>query len=139
MEPNMDPNMQPKRRVLIADDEPNIVISLEYLMTKHGYDVRVARDGDEVMSLIESFRPHVMLLDVMMPKRSGYEICQKVRENRDWKDTRIVILSAKGREAEVSKGLSLGADLYVTKPFSNHQLLDSVARLLDANGSSPAT
>ena len=117
-------------KVLIADDEPNIVTSLEYLMTKRGYRVEVARDGEEALALVESFQPDLVLLDVMMPRRSGYEVCQKIRSREDWRHIRIVMLSAKGREAEVSKGLSLGADAYVTKPFSNRELVERIAALL---------
>jgi DNA-binding response OmpR family regulator len=118
------------KRVLIADDEPNIVTSLVFLMTKGGYEVEVARDGDEALTLLDTFRPDLVLLDVMMPRRSGYEICQKMRERPDWAHIKVVMLSAKGREAEVSKGMSLGADVYVTKPFSNRELVAQVADLL---------
>ena len=118
------------KRVLIADDEPNIVTSLVFLMTKGGYEVEVARNGDEALLLIDTFRPDLVLLDVMMPRRSGYEICQKMRERPDWAHIKVVMLSAKGREAEVSKGMSLGADVYVTKPFSNRELVAQVAELL---------
>ena len=123
--------MSGKRKVLIADDEPNIVTSLEYLMLRSGYEVRIARDGDEVLALVESFHPDVVLLDVMMPRRNGYEVCQKMRERPDWRQIKIVMLSAKGREAEVNKGLSLGADTYVTKPFSNQELIATIGALLD--------
>jgi DNA-binding response OmpR family regulator len=118
------------KKVLIADDEPNIVTSLEYLMTKSGYRVEVARNGEEALELVASFLPDLVLLDVMMPRRSGYEVCQKMRERADWGHIKIVMLSAKGREAEVNKGLSLGADAYVTKPFSNRELIARVAALL---------
>ena len=118
------------KKVLIADDEPNIVTSLEYLMTKSGYLVEVARNGEEALALVASFAPDLVLLDVMMPQRSGYEVCQKMRERADWRHIKIVVLSAKGREAEVSKGLSLGADAYVTKPFSNRELIAKVGMLL---------
>jgi len=118
------------KKVLIADDEPNIVTSLEYLMTKSGYQVEVARNGEEALALVASFMPDLVLLDVMMPQRSGYEVCQKMRERPDWRHIKIVMLSAKGREAEVSKGLSLGADAYVTKPFSNRELIAKVGMLL---------
>lgn len=111
------------KKVLIADDEPNIVTSLEYLMQKSGYEVKIARNGDEALALVESFRPDVVLLDVMMPRRNGYEVCQQIRERADWQHIKIVMLSAKGRDAEVNKGLSLGADSYVTKPFSNQELI----------------
>ena len=119
------------KKVLIVDDEPNIVTSLEYLMTRSGYEVVVARNGDEALALVETFMPDLVLLDVMMPRRSGYEVCQKLRENAQWRHIKIVMLSAKGREAEVSKGLSLGADGYVTKPFSNRELIAKVGELLD--------
>jgi DNA-binding response OmpR family regulator len=127
------------KRVLIADDEPNIVTSLEYLMTKSGYEVEVARNGDEALALVESFMPDLVLLDVMMPRRSGYEVCQKMRERAEWRHIKIVVLSAKGREAEVSKGLSLGADAYVTKPFSNRDLIARVADLLGGDATPDAT
>jgi DNA-binding response OmpR family regulator len=131
--------MSGNRKVLIADDEPNIVTSLEYLMTRSGYEVRIARDGDEVLALVESFRPDVLLLDVMMPRRNGYEICQIMREHADWQKIKIVMLSAKGREAEVNKGLSLGADAYVTKPFSNRELIATIATLFDEDAETDGT
>jgi two-component system, OmpR family, alkaline phosphatase synthesis response regulator PhoP len=118
------------KRVLIADDEPNIVTSLEYLMKMSGYEVSVARNGEEALERIAAFLPDLVLLDVMMPRRSGYDVCQRMRERPEWSHIRIVMLSAKGREAEVSKGLSLGADAYVTKPFSNRELIAKVAALL---------
>lgn len=127
------------KKVLIADDEPNIVTSLVYLMTKGGYEVEVARNGEEALALVESFMPDLVLLDVMMPRRSGYEVCQKMRERADWRHIRIVVLSAKGREAEVSKGLSLGADAYVTKPFSNRELMARIADLLGEGAPPDAT
>jgi len=125
------------KRVLIADDEPNIVTSLEFLMKKCGYQVEVARNGEEALALVESFRPDLVLLDIMMPQRSGYDVCQRLRGREDWRHIKIVMLSAKGREAEVSKGLSLGADAYVTKPFSNRELIARVGELL-GEGSAPA-
>jgi two-component system, OmpR family, alkaline phosphatase synthesis response regulator PhoP len=121
------------KKVLIADDEPNIVTSLEFLMKKSGYEVVIARNGEEALALVESFAPDLVLLDVMMPRRSGYEVCQKMRERAEWRHIKIVMLSAKGREAEVSKGLSLGADAYVTKPFSNRELIAKVGGLLGEN------
>ena len=124
------------KKVLIADDEPNIVTSLEYLMQKRGYEVKVARNGDEALALVESFLPDVVLLDVMMPRRSGYEVCQQIRERADWRHIKVVMLSAKGREAEVNKGLSLGADSYVTKPFSNQELIAKIDELL-GDGAKP--
>jgi DNA-binding response OmpR family regulator len=124
------------KKVLIADDEPNIVTSLEYLMQKKGFEVKIARNGDEALALVESFLPDVVLLDVMMPRKSGYEVCQQIRERPDWQHIKVVMLSAKGREAEVNKGLSLGADSYVTKPFSNQELIAKIEGLL-ADGANP--
>jgi len=124
------------KKVLIADDEPNIVTSLEYLMTKRGYEVKIARNGDEALALVASFLPDVVLLDVMMPRKSGYEVCQQIREHPDWQQIKVVMLSAKGREAEVNKGLSLGADVYVTKPFSNQELIDRIDGLIGGGAKS---
>ena len=118
-------------RVLIADDEPNIVVSLEFLMKQRGYETRVARDGDEALAEVESFRPDLVLLDVMLPRRNGFEVCQKLRAD-GWTDLRIVMLTAKGRDIEIEKGLALGADAYVTKPFSTGELVERVAGLLEA-------
>ena len=118
------------RRILIVDDEPNIVTSLEFLMRESSYEVRVARDGEEALRRAESFRPDLILLDVMMPQRSGFEVCQKIRENPALRDVKIVMLTAKGRELEKNRGLDLGADAYVTKPFSTKELMSTVCGLL---------
>lgn len=118
------------KRVLIADDEPNIVISLEFLMQRNGYEVMTAPDGEQALRLLDTFRPHLVLLDIMLPLRNGFEVCQRIRANPEWKDTRIVMLTAKGREVEVTKGLALGADIYVTKPFSTKELLANIRQLL---------
>ena len=120
------------KRVLIADDEPNIVAALEYLLERNGYEVNVARNGDEALTLIEQHRPDLVLLDVMMPQRSGYDVCQRVREREDWRHIKIVMLSAKGRDVEVNKGISLGADEYITKPFSTRDLVAKINSLLGA-------
>ena len=120
------------KKVLIADDEPNIVVSLEFLMRRQGYDVRVATNGEDALSAVAEFQPDLILLDVMMPRMSGYDVCQKVRENPAWQGMRIVMLSAKGRDVEVTKGMAVGADAYVTKPFSTQELLATVGRMLDA-------
>jgi DNA-binding response OmpR family regulator len=120
-------------RVLIADDEPNIVTALEFLMKQQGYETRVARDGDEALAEVESFRPDLVLLDVMLPRRDGFEVCQKLRAD-GWTDLRIVMLTAKGRDIEIEKGLALGADAYVTKPFSTGELVERVAGMLEAGG-----
>jgi len=117
------------RKVLIVDDEPNIVVSLQFLMKRAGYSTSVARDGDEALAEVERFRPDLVLLDVMMPRRDGYEVCQTLRAD-GWTDLKIVMLTAKGRETEVSRGLTVGADAYVTKPFATADLVETVNRLL---------
>jgi DNA-binding response OmpR family regulator len=122
------------KKVLIVDDEPNIVAALEYLLQRTGYEVRAASNGDDALRQIEGFGPDLVLLDVMMPQKSGYEVCQRIREREDWRGIKIVMLSARGREAEVSKGLSLGADLYITKPFSNAELVARIGDLLGEAG-----
>jgi DNA-binding response OmpR family regulator len=118
------------RKILIADDEPNIVISLEYLMKREGYAVLVARDGQEALDAIIRDRPDLVLLDVMMPKKSGFEVCQAVRANEELQATKILMLTAKGRDTDRAKGLALGADAYMTKPFSTRELVQKVAEML---------
>jgi DNA-binding response OmpR family regulator len=118
------------KKILIADDEANIVTSLEFLLQRSGYEVRIARNGEEALQHVASFEPDLILLDVMMPLKSGYEVCQKVRENAQWRSIKIIMLTAKGRDIEITKGLSLGADAYVTKPFSTKELLAEVKKHL---------
>ena len=117
-------------KILIADDEPNILISLEYLMQREGYTVSVARDGEEAIAAILRDRPALVLLDVMMPKKSGFEVCQEVRANDAVRHTLILMLTAKGRDTDVAKGLGLGADAYMTKPFSTRDLVLKVRQML---------
>ena len=118
------------KKILIVDDEPNIVTALEYLLQRSGYEVLLAQDGETALKQVEQHLPDLVLLDVMMSVKSGYEVCQRMRERPDWQHIKIIMLSAKGREVEVSKGLSLGADHYVTKPFSNKDLVAKVDELL---------
>ena len=126
------------RKILIADDEPSIVTAVEFLMRREGYEVSIARDGSEALERMESSRPDLVVLDVMMPQKSGYEICKRIREREDWRGIKIIVLSAKGRDAEVAKGLAMGADVYITKPFSTRELMSRVKALLDEAGSSAA-
>ena len=119
-----------KKKILVADDEPNIVIALEYLLQRSGYEVLVARDGEAALRQVEAQVPDLVLLDVMMPLRSGYEVCKRIREQSAWHHIKIIMLSAKGRDAEVNKGLATGADLYVTKPFSTRELVAKIEGLL---------
>ena len=120
------------KKILIVDDEPNIVTALEFLLQKSGYEVLVAQDGEAALQQVEKYLPDLVLLDVMMSVKSGYEVCQRMRERADWQHIKIIMLSAKGREAEVNKGLSLGADYYLTKPFSNKELVAKIDELLGA-------
>jgi len=116
--------------ILIADDEPNILVSLDFLMKREGYDVHLARDGQEALDKLRAVRPRLLLLDVMMPRKTGFEVCQEVRHDDAIKDTLILMLTAKGRETDVVKGLALGANAYMTKPFSTRELVQKVRELL---------
>jgi DNA-binding response OmpR family regulator len=118
------------RKVLIADDEENIVLSLEFLLRRAGFEVLVAGDGEMALRMVAEHRPDLILLDVMMPKRNGYEVCQRLRTHPEWRAIKVIMLSAKGRDAEVEKGVSMGADLYVVKPFSSAELVAQVHALL---------
>ena len=121
-------------RILIVDDEPNIVKSLEFLMQRAGFDVEVARTGNEALAAIDGPPPALLLLDVMMPDVNGYEICQRIRQKPAWNDTLIVMLTAKGSEAEREKGLALGANDYISKPFSTRELVERVKHMLGVGG-----
>jgi two-component system, OmpR family, alkaline phosphatase synthesis response regulator PhoP len=122
--------MEPKRRVLIVDDEPNIVLSLEFLLRQQGYEVSVARDGEEALAAAEDWRPDLMVLDVMLPGLDGFEVCRRLRERPENAGLKILLLTARGREVERVRGLEEGADAYVRKPFSTRQLMITVAELL---------
>ena len=121
-------------KVLIADDEVNIIISLEFLMKREGFDVSVAKDGEEAVEKIRSERPDLVLLDVMMPKKTGFEVCQEVRADAELGGMKILMLTAKGRDTEMAKGMALGADAYMTKPFSTKELVSEVKKLLGIAG-----
>ena len=118
-------------KILIVDDEPNILISLEYLMKREGYEVLLARDGDEALAAIRRERPALVLLDVMIPGRTGFEVCGAVRADESLAATKIVLLTAKGRDTDIAKGMALGATAYVTKPFSTRELAQRVRELLE--------
>lgn len=117
-------------KILIADDEQNIVISLEFLMKREGFEVSIAVDGEEAIDKIRSEMPDLVLLDVMMPKKSGFEVCQEIKSDPALQSVRILMLTAKGRDTEVAKGLALGADAYMTKPFSTKELVERVRSML---------
>lgn len=117
-------------RVLVVEDEPNIVESLSFLMKREGFDVQVAGDGTAALRLVERERPDLVVLDVMLPRRDGYDVCKAIRADRRLDGVRILMLSAKGRELDRRKGIALGADDYVTKPFSTRELIERVRALL---------
>lgn len=120
------------KKVLIVDDEVNIVIALEFLMEQAGYQTKVAYNGQDALKMMQEFAPDLILLDVMMPKVNGYTVCQQIRETsqQPHQQPKIIMLTAKGRDAEITKGLALGADAYITKPFSTRDLVSDVQKLL---------
>ena len=116
--------------VLIVEDEPAILRALTFLLSRANFDVRVARDGEEAIEAIEEAPPTLVLLDVMLPKRNGLEVCEFIRANPAWNDLRIIMLTAKGSDEDREKGLAMGADAYLTKPFSTREVLAQVQRLV---------
>jgi DNA-binding response OmpR family regulator len=120
--------------ILVADDEPNIVLSLEFLLKQAGFRVRTVSDGEAALAAIAQDPPDLVLLDVMIPGRDGYAVCQDIRANPAWRDMRIIMLTAKGSDIQREKGLSLGADEYVTKPFSTRELVERIRRVLAPRG-----
>src|SRR5215813_10095774 len=118
--------------ILVADDEPNIVLSLEFILKQAGYRVRVAADGEAALAAIGAEPPDLLVLDAMMPKRNGFDVCGTIRANPAWSNVRILMLTAKGSDAERDEGLALGADDYLTKPFSNREVVERVRQLLAA-------
>ena len=121
------------KTVLVVEDEPNIILSLEFLIKEAGYNVRVALDGEEALKAVAEEVPDVLLLDIMIPKRDGYDVCQTLRANPAFKDLHIIMLTAKGLEAEKEKGLAMGADEYITKPFSTRELAQKLKQHLGSD------
>jgi len=115
-------------KILIVDDEPNILLSLEFLFKKEGYKVFIARDGEEAMGIIEESIPELVILDIMMPKVDGYEVCKHIKTTHE--GVKVVFLTAKTKQSDIEKGEASGADLYLTKPFSNKDLVNKVKALL---------
>ena len=118
-------------KILIVDDEPSIIVPVQFLMEQNGYDVLVAFSGEEAMEIIAEKKVDLILLDIMLPVIDGFEVCQRVRENPQWNKIKIILLTALGSDANVEKGLALGADAYITKPFSNIEIVDKVKGLLE--------
>ena len=119
------------KEILIVDDETSIVIPIQFLMEQQGYSVLVAENGEDALDAIYKYKPDLILLDIMLPRIDGYEVCEIVRLNPDYRDIKIIFLTAKGREVEIAKGLALGANAYITKPFSNTELVAKVKALLN--------
>lgn len=119
------------KRILIVDDEPNIVMSLEYLMRSKGLDVSIARNGTEALAALEKGEFELVLLDITMPDVDGYEICRTIKNHPVWKQTHVVFLSAKSKQTDIEKGMSLGATDYIVKPFSTRQLSHRVLEILN--------
>jgi DNA-binding response OmpR family regulator len=117
-------------KVMIVDDDPSIVVALEFLMEQNGYEVQVARSGEEAIESIPKFQPDLILLDIMLPGIDGYEVCEILRLKPEWRNIRVVFLTAKGSEEDIARGLVLGADAYIVKPFTNQNVVDAVNDLL---------
>jgi DNA-binding response OmpR family regulator len=121
-----------KKKILAVDDEPNILMSIEFILEMEGYEIHTARDGDEALEAAEYLQPDLVLLDINMPRKDGYEVCRILRERKSMAGTRIVLLTAKGQPLERKKGLEMGANDYVTKPFSADELLNTIRTCLES-------
>lgn len=119
------------QKILIVDDEPNIVVPLQFLMERNGYETVVAQSGEEALEAISKEKPDLILLDIMLPGIDGFEVCEIVKLHPEWKKIKIIFLTAKGRDVDIAKGMVLGADEYIAKPFSNTQIVESVKKLLE--------
>ena len=119
------------KEILIVDDEPNVAVPIQFLMEQQGYRVMIAERGEDALDLIYQYKPDLVLLDIMLPGIDGYEVCEIVRLNPNFRKVKIIFLTAKGREEEIAKGLALGADAYITKPFSNTEIVAKVKELLE--------
>ena len=119
------------KEILIVDDELSIVVPIQFLMEQQGYDVIVAKNGEDALDIILKYKPDLILLDIMLPAIDGYEVCEIVRLNPDFRDVKIIFLTARGREVEIAKGMTLGADAYIIKPFSNAEVVAKVKELLE--------
>jgi len=119
-----------RKTILIVDDELSILVPLQYLMEKEGYAPKLAQSGKEAIEKVATLKPDLILLDIMLPDLDGYEIYQMIRQRSEWESIRIIFLTAKNREADMARGLAMGADAYITKPFSNAQLMETIRHLI---------
>ena len=119
------------KEILIVDDEPDVVVSIQFLMEQQGYLVMVAERGEDAVDLIYQYKPDLVILDILLPGIDGYEVCEIIRLDANCREVKIIFLTAKGREVDIAKGLSLGAEAYITKPFSNTELVAKVKELLE--------
>lgn len=126
------------KKILIVDDEPNIIMTLEYTFKKNNYRVFIARDGQEALDILQSETPDVILLDVMMPKVDGFATLEKIKKNQLLKHCKVIFLSAKNKVVNIEKGLALGADLYITKPFSIKKVIEQVHHLVYSTAIDPS-
>jgi DNA-binding response OmpR family regulator len=118
------------KEILIVEDEPGVMAAIRFLMEQQGYNVRVAEKGEDALDLLSTNKPHLVLLDIMLPGMNGWEVCEAIRSNPEYRNVKIVFLTARRDEAEIAKGLDLGANAYITKPFNNDQLIARVKALL---------
>ncbi|WP_299982538.1 response regulator transcription factor [Desulfobacula sp.] len=119
-----------KKKILIVDDEPNIIVPLKFLMKQNNYDVQTAETGEKALDLISSWQPDLILLDIMLPGMDGYEVCQKIRQEKEFNQIKIVFLSAMARSIDIAKGMGLAADDYITKPFATDYVVNKIKELL---------
>jgi CheY-like chemotaxis protein len=120
----------PGKKILVVDDEPNVIRTLTFVLKKEGYDVSSAGNGEEAITRVHESKPNLMFLDIMMPKKNGYEVCQELKNDSELNDIYVVMLSAKGQEADKEKAITLGADEFITKPFSPVGIVEKVKQLL---------
>ena len=119
------------KQILIVDDEPNVVVPIQFLLEQQGYNVLIAERGEDALDLIYQHKPDLVLLDIMLPGIDGYEVCEIVRLNPDYRDVKMIFLTAKGREVDIAKGMALGADAYITKPYTNDELMTKLEAVLE--------
>ncbi len=120
------------KKILIADDEPYILRSLSFVLKKEGFDVEIACNGEEALEKTQQFNPKILFLDVMMPIKDGYKVCKKLKSNPETKDIYIIMLTAKGQIIDREKGLTIGADEYITKPFAPREIVDKVKKIMES-------